>query len=115
MSLAARWSYVFIFVGALLLVTFQSSGALAQPVLNELSAASPGLSHSLIEVGSDSFVLTIHGSGFSPGSIARLGSTNVASTYIGANAVTAFIPASMLKTVMTYLVTVLDGGNTSNP
>jgi hypothetical protein len=50
--------------------------------LNSLSATTPGLSQSIVEVGSGDFTLTLRGSGFSPTSVARLVTTNLVTTFV---------------------------------
>src|SRR5438876_5699254 len=85
-----------------------ASPAFAQLMINSLTDATPGLSPNLAQVGSGALTLTIKGAGFSSNSTARLGTTNLATTYTDANTLTATIPASLLKAVGPQGVTVVD-------
>ncbi len=98
-------------ITALLLV---SSSALAQLTLNSLTDTSPGISSNIAQVGAASFTLTLNGSGFTSNSIARFGSTNLATTFVSANRLTALVPSSLLKTTGAPSITVVDGNTTSN-
>ncbi len=91
-----------------------SPNVFGQITLNNLTDNPPGVSPGVTQVGTGSFALTIRGSGFTTNSQARLGSTNLATTFVDATSLTAVVPASLLKAVGTQPVTVADGNTTSN-
>ncbi|MCW5631801.1 MAG: IPT/TIG domain-containing protein [Rubrivivax sp.] len=77
------------------------------PVLN---AVSP----SVLEVGRDA-VLTLGGTNFRPGAVARLGNAGLATTFVAATSLTALVPAALLIAPGTLPLRVVDpGGAVSN-
>jgi hypothetical protein len=76
----------------LLLVSVLMRAGFAQnPILVPALATTSGLSPSIAQVGSGPFTLTLKGPGFSAGSTARLGSTNLATTYVSTTTLTAIV------------------------
>jgi sugar lactone lactonase YvrE len=100
----------------LLLVSVLMRAGFAQnPILVPALATTAGLSPGIVQVGSGAITLTLKGSGFSAGSTARLGSTNLATTYISSTTLTAIVTPSLLKVIGPQGVTVVDvPGGTSN-
>lgn len=101
----------------LLLVAFLlvSAGLAQNPPIDPTLATTAGLSPNLVQVGSGAFTLTLKGSGFAAGSTARLGSTNLLTTFVDSNTLTAIVPATLLKVIGPQSVTVINvPGGTSN-
>ena len=96
-----------------LAMTLVGSPVFAQLTLNSLTDSTPGLSPNLAQVGSGSFAITLKGSGFSTNSVARLGSTNLTTSFGDANTLTAAVPSSLLKVAGAQGITVIDGSATS--
>ncbi len=99
---------------AAVLMILSGAPAFAQLSLNSQSDTAPGLSQSLVQVGSGALTLTLRGSGFSPNSVARFGSTNLATVYGDAHTLTATIPSSLLRSTGAVGVSLIDGAGTSN-
>lgn len=75
------------------------------------------ISPSMAMAGSGSFILTLNGSNFIPGSQVRFNGLLRATTYVSANRLTAVIPASDITTAVNDAVSVenpLPGGGQSN-
>ena len=85
-----------------------------QPSINSLTDSAPGLSQDLIQVGSGQFILTVRGSGFSSTSTIRFGLINLATTLIDVNTLSGTIPPSLIKSIGTVSLTVVDGNASSN-
>ncbi len=88
--------------------------ALAQPTLNSLADNFPGLSPSVVQVGSAAFPLTLKGTGFTPTSIARADLTSLTTTFIDAATLSAVVPDTLLQTPASLGISVIDSGATSN-
>ncbi len=88
--------------------------ASSQALLNSLSDDPPGISPSLAATGGGPFALTLKGAGFTSNSTARLGVTDLVTTFIDANTLSATVPGLSLKTPGVFGVTVFDAGGTSN-
>ncbi|OGZ69219.1 MAG: hypothetical protein A3D44_00840 [Candidatus Staskawiczbacteria bacterium RIFCSPHIGHO2_02_FULL_42_22] len=76
------------------------------------------ISPSLASVGSSSFIMTVNGSNFVPGSMVHFNGMARSTNYISPAQLTATILASDLNTAGTFSVTVVNsvpGGGTSNP
>ncbi len=88
--------------------------AFGQLSLNSLTDNPPGISPNLARVGGGSFPLTLNGSGFSVNSVARLGATNLTTTFVNANTLSAVVPFGLIKTTGVQGAVVIDAGVTSN-
>jgi len=109
--MSPRW--VFTSLIAVVVVLLSVPMASAQTI-NALDAATSGLSQDLAQVGTGQFTLTVKGSGFTSSSVVRLGTTNLTTVFADANTLNATVPPSLVRTIGTQAVTVVDGGNTSN-
>ena len=110
MSLGRR-AFGVALVGALMTIT---APIVEGQTINALTDTTPGLSQSLAEAGTGQFTLTINGSGFTSTGVVRPGSTDLTTTFVSATQMTAVVPASLVKSIGTLAVTVVDGSNTSN-
>ena len=72
------------------------------------------LSPNSTTAGSAAFTLTVNGSNFGNGSVVSFGGTNLTTTFVNANQVTAMVPASLVVTPHTVQVGVTTGGVSSN-
>jgi RHS repeat-associated protein len=69
-----------------------------------------------VAAGSPDFSLTMSGAGFQPGAVARLGGTDLATTFTGSGMLNATVPAALAARPGTIAVTVKNpGGATSAP
>jgi sugar lactone lactonase YvrE len=69
-----------------------------------------GLSPSSATAGGAAFTLTINGYNFASGAVAMWGNTALSTTYVSATNLTAAVPASLIATVGTAVVTVTTSG-----
>lgn len=75
-----------------------------------ISAISPNTT----TAGGPAFTLTVNGTGFSSGSVARWNATALSTRFVSATQLTASVPAGLIATAGTDQITVLSGGVTSN-
>jgi len=86
----------------------------APPTINSLSGSTPGLSQNLIQVGRANATITVRGAGFSSTSKVRLGTTELATTFVDASTLTGVITSDLIKSIGTSAVTVADGARLSD-
>jgi len=79
------------------------------PPGGSISAISP----SQATVGGPAFTLTVTGSGFATGSFVEWNGSNLATTFVNANQLTAAVPANLLAGPGTAAITVATGGQVS--
>ena len=93
-------NYSFTYVNGMLTVTA------AIPTITSLSPSSA-------TAKGTAFTLTINGTGFISGAVARWGTTALTTTYVSATKLTAAVPASLITTAGKASVTVTTAGGTS--
>ncbi|MGB6946304.1 MAG: IPT/TIG domain-containing protein [Bryobacteraceae bacterium] len=97
-------------------VTVLSGGATSSSATFTINPPNPAItstSPSSAIAGGAGFTLTINGTGFVAGATVQLGNLNLVTTFISSSQVTAFVPASVISSPATPLVTVInpDGNN----
>ena len=103
--------FLLLFAAALL----SGSAALGQiPTINPITDDIPGLSQDIAQIGTGPFMLTVRGSNFTSNSMVKLGQSNLTTMFVDAKTLIATVPASLIKSLGTLLVSVVDGAQFSN-
>jgi len=86
----------------------------SQPVTQTVAPAGPrtitSLSPNTAAAGSPPFTLTVNGTGFSPGATVQWNPTALVTTFVSSTQVTAAVPATLLASTGTAIVTVATAG-----
>ncbi|MGB9409545.1 MAG: hypothetical protein WCA89_18570 [Terracidiphilus sp.] len=101
--------------GSVTVTTAAGTSAQATFTINPAPPEINGLSPAVATAGGAAFTLTISGQYFTPASIAKWGSTALATTYISQTQLMAAVPASLIVTAGSAVVTVTTAAGTSAP
>ena len=88
----------------------------AAVTINNPQPIATSISPTAVDAGSGDSMLTVNGSGFSPQSLVQMAGTNLGTTFHNSGQLAAQIPAAMLTTAGTFIVTVVTpapGGGTT--
>jgi uncharacterized protein (TIGR03437 family) len=94
-------------------VTVLSGGLVSNSASFTIGPANPviaSLNPSSVTVGSGGFTLTVNGVGFVSGAMVEMGGSRLATTFVNATQLTALVPASLIGSVGSILVAVLNPG-----
>jgi hypothetical protein len=91
--------------------TFDYTSASASQSITIPTPSLSGIAPATAKLGDPNTTITITGQGLVNGAVARLGQTVLATTFIDLNHLTALVPASLLASVGSSTVTVVDPGN----
>lgn len=87
------------------------------PVTYTVTAAGPvltSLSPTSVTAGAAAFTLTVNGSLFTPNSVVEWNGSQLTTSFVSANQLTAQVGAAQVSAAGTFLVTVVDGSSVSN-
>jgi hypothetical protein len=99
-------------------ITAGNAQGTSVPVSYTINPPAPqiwGLSTNLATAGQGAFTLAIYGSNLTPASVAKWGSTSLATTYVSATELTAAIPANLTATTGMVYITVTTTTGASGP
>jgi hypothetical protein len=89
---------------------FLGAGPGVDPVTAVLSSIAP----TGVAKGAPDTTITLTGTGFQHGAVAKTGVTNLATTYVSKTQLTALIPASMLTNTASSNISVVNPGATAS-